>query len=329
MNIAKAIELLKNYSGPYELTLHIGADDTQIQEIEGIYNITFPSDFKTFYRFTDGFEIDEDIFNMIKLGEMLGNKKDIEPDLWIAEYMIYSDMWSLEIDPKNPDDYTIFVVDGHYGKIPLTNSLGEFITRVLNNGVFEIGGLYHLQDEVKAKIYGNTKPNEIKPLLGVFYQCLELGLIPHQEIADWAKWVISSENDPHPFFIEMAASNNQDTMLGILSSMELIEDILQTRVIFGITRHQLYINKINHEKALFVLNKYADKKEFVPYENKEIQYLVEQQKLLNSQPNAKLQRQINERVNLFFDNYSYLNIHNYKMWDYMTNIIFEKFRQKD
>ncbi|MGN6641037.1 MAG: SMI1/KNR4 family protein [Mucilaginibacter sp.] len=142
MFINPAIELLKSYNGPSKLTLHSGASETLISTVESAYNTTLPDDFKTFYRFTDGFEVNEDIFNMIALKEMIENR-DVRQPLWIAEYMIYSDMWCLEISSDDCNDYSIFNIGADGKKIILTNSLGEFIARFLNGGVFETGGLYY------------------------------------------------------------------------------------------------------------------------------------------------------------------------------------------
>lgn len=56
MTINEAIDLLKAYNGPLGLTLHKGASEDLIKKVEDIYCITLPDDFKTFYRFSDGFE---------------------------------------------------------------------------------------------------------------------------------------------------------------------------------------------------------------------------------------------------------------------------------
>jgi hypothetical protein len=150
MTIDNAINSLKSYNGPFKLTLHEGACERLINEVESASEITLPNDFKAFYRFTNGFEMDEDIFNMIPLDEIISNV-ETDKSLWIAEYMIYSDMWGLEVNPADPDDYSIFVIDEDSRKIILTNSFGEFIARFLKGGVFEIDGLYHWADEIKAK----------------------------------------------------------------------------------------------------------------------------------------------------------------------------------
>ncbi|BAU52400.1 SMI1/KNR4 family protein [Mucilaginibacter gotjawali] len=72
MFITEAIELLKTYNGPLGLTLHKGASGELINKAENTYGVTFPTDFKTFYRFTDGFETGEDIFHKIP------------PSLWVC-----------------------------------------------------------------------------------------------------------------------------------------------------------------------------------------------------------------------------------------------------
>ena len=142
MTINEAIDLLKAYNGPLKLTLHEGASEDLIKTVEHIYGITLPDDFKTFYRFSDGFETDEDIFNMIPLAEIAENYHEPKKELWIAEYMIYSDMWELEINAEGQNDYVVLSGDSEgEEKVILTKSLAEFIVRFLKGGVFEIGGL--------------------------------------------------------------------------------------------------------------------------------------------------------------------------------------------
>ena len=184
MTINDALELLKSYGGPFELTLHLGASETLINKVECAYGFTLPDDFRTLYRFTDGFEIDEDIFNMIPLGEMISNR-EVDKPIWIAEYMIYSEMWGLEINPEIPNQYLITIADSDKEKIALTSSLAEFIGRILKGGVFEKGGLYHWKDEIKEKTFGHTDPKYMKPPFGVFSECLKLDEINSKIIKDF------------------------------------------------------------------------------------------------------------------------------------------------
>ena len=328
MTINEALELLKFYNGPFELKLHAGANEALIKKVENTYGVTLPEDFKTLYRFSDGFEIDEDILNMIPLTEMISNKAANEP-IWIAEYMIYCDMWGLEINPDDPNDYSISVSDQDKGKIKLTNSLAEFIARFLKGGVFEIGGLYHWADEIKAKIYGNTNPNDMKPLLGVFRECLTLDLMSKQEVIQRADWIISTEHEPDPFFIQLSLSRDLNELLAVLNSINLTDDILQVRAIFGVVSLEFLRNKIAAAKALSILAKFADRKEFTAYETNEIRYLVKEWEYLYNRPQKTAQIKLNDRIKAFFNNYSDFNFYYYSNWDDINTKIVKGFSSKE
>jgi hypothetical protein len=322
MIINEAIELLKSYNGPFELTLHKGANETLLKEVEFAYGITLPDDFKTLYRFTDGFEIDEDILNIIPLWAIIETRKNDAP-IWIAEYMIYCDRWDLELNPAEPNDYSISVIDGDSGKIILTNSLGEFIARSLK-GVFEIGGLYHWADEIKARTYGNTDPTAMKPLFWVFSQCLKLGLISKKEVIDRADWIISTEVEPHHFFIGMSLCHSLDDLLAVLNSIYPTEDILQIRAVFGEVRLKLLIDKITTDKALSILDKFVNENGFTPYEMNEMRYLIEEWDNLEDRPKRRLQQKLGDRIKMFFNNYSGFNLYNHKHWHNINDEITKK-----
>jgi hypothetical protein len=66
-----------------------------------------------------------------------------------AEDMTYCDMWEIEINPSNPNEYWI----SNHGTAfrLLTKSLAEFLKRFLAKGVFEDGGLYTWHDEIDTQ----------------------------------------------------------------------------------------------------------------------------------------------------------------------------------
>ncbi len=147
MYISDIINFLKNNLSQTDITLHKGASENLISEVGHLFNVQLPDDVKDFYRFTNGFESAEDIFNIIPLEEVIDRAEDSIPNLYIAEYMIYSDMWELEIDLFNYNDYKIINIGEE--RIVLTKSFAEFIKRFLTGGVFEKGGLYDWHEEVK------------------------------------------------------------------------------------------------------------------------------------------------------------------------------------
>lgn len=148
MHIQFTIEELKECAKTDTLRLHSGASEASLEEVESIYGKALPEDFKMLYRFSDGFETDEYIFNMIRIEEMIENKVKYNNPLYIAEYLIYSDMWELDISSQNPNDYQITNLTHLNTTITLTRSLAEFIHRFLQGGVFEEAGLYAWHDEV-------------------------------------------------------------------------------------------------------------------------------------------------------------------------------------
>jgi len=130
------------------ITLYSKASPDDISAFEEKRELKLPDDFKTFYSFCNGFESEEDLFRIIPLNEITESGSsghlDGEKDFHFAEYMIYSDMWSLSITEKN-NSYSIY---NNTGKVAiLTNSLAEFLTIFLDGGVFD--GLYKWQDEIE------------------------------------------------------------------------------------------------------------------------------------------------------------------------------------
>ena len=327
MTINDAITLLKFYNGPFELTLHTGVDEALIKEVEKAYSIELPQDFKCFYRFTNGFEMDADIFNMIPLGEMIENSKDDQHPS-IAEYMIYSDMWHLEINTYDPNLYEIYVLDYDSEKIVLTNSLAEFIARFLKGGVFEIGGLYAWKDELKAKIHGRTDPAQIKQLLGAWRECLTLGLIKVEEVKYRADWIIATEDDPHYFFIEMSLSRNLNELVILLDSISLAHDILQNRLVLATADTALLIDKIVPDRAIAILEYLRWDGDFTDYEGNEINYLIALWDDLQEINEPQMQVQANERLMDFLNNYRRLNLYNYRLWPSINTSITEVFKNK-
>jgi hypothetical protein len=118
---------------------------SRILSFEKAIGFALPSDFKEFYSICDGFSCNEDIFNMISLGEIMEYQEHYGNNWFhFSEYMIYSDMWGLRV--LNSNQYEIFN-DGL--NITLTSSLSEFLQRFLYGNVFETGGLYDWQNELK------------------------------------------------------------------------------------------------------------------------------------------------------------------------------------
>jgi len=85
MDINEIIEFLKSNVDQIDITLHEEAKEELFKKAEHAYNIKFPEDIKLFYRFSNGFETEEDIFNIIPLEEIIDNRKKSKGEpLYIA-----------------------------------------------------------------------------------------------------------------------------------------------------------------------------------------------------------------------------------------------------
>jgi hypothetical protein len=126
------------------ITFNRPASQAEINEFEKIIGWKLPADFREFYSICNGFECTEDLFNMTSLVNIRDYGKN-----WFhfAEYMIYSDMWSLR--KKDDGGYEIFN-QGVFNTI-FTSSLQEFLETFLRGGVLEKGGLYDWHEELKTR----------------------------------------------------------------------------------------------------------------------------------------------------------------------------------
>jgi len=129
----------------YGIKLDEPAIELQIKELENALKIRLPNDIKEFYKFSDGFESNEDIFRIIKLDEIIQYADELPQNhFYLAEYMIYSDMWVVKLNQDN----SAYEILEYSFKTVLTKSFTEFLERFLKGGVFDKGGLYDWKDEI-------------------------------------------------------------------------------------------------------------------------------------------------------------------------------------
>ncbi|SDE56383.1 hypothetical protein SAMN05216464_107185 [Mucilaginibacter pineti] len=310
MLITDTIHTLQNL--PHNgLTLHMGAKAGLISECEATYGITLPDDFKAFYSFSDGLEVDEDIFNIIPLTEIIENKdRRKKAPLYIAEYMIYIDMWQLEINPDDCNDYKI-IIEANGNKLVLTNSLSEFIDRVLKGNVFEPGGLYDWQLEVEKQPIYSTKPSTAKYILTVFYYALRYGLISRKEVVEWSDQIIQHENEPESFFIDLSLSHDKNELISWLNSVRVEEDSTVARAILGLLYHRLSAGIITTAEAITVIEKHGFSDRLTNTEHKYIDDFADKAWLDTS---AIDDIGLIQKVWDFLAHYKEFEIANYKHW---------------
>ncbi|MDQ2793909.1 MAG: SMI1/KNR4 family protein [Bacteroidota bacterium] len=150
MNIEEVIATIK--AGPNDITLYPGAGNSLIKEFEQQMQFKLPADLKAFYQCCNGFESAEDLFRIVPLDEILeriswdkraNRMSELKSNqFYLAEYLIYCDTWTIEIDLIEMGSYKIISDVNTCVETALTHSFAEFLVRFLTGGVFDENGLY-------------------------------------------------------------------------------------------------------------------------------------------------------------------------------------------
>ena len=152
IEITDIIQILKEGNHNQVVTLKSGASETDLLNFEQQLNLRLPTELREFYRFSNGFETEELLFQILPLEEILNQKDEYNNnEFYIAEYMIYCDVWTLRVNNQT-GEFSIYNSD-HSSRdwMFLTNSFAEFLTRFLNCGLFEEHGLYDWVNEEKTE----------------------------------------------------------------------------------------------------------------------------------------------------------------------------------
>jgi hypothetical protein len=150
--ITAIIERIKADKHELGITLYEPATLIEISDFEKTMGAKLPEDFVKLYCFSNGFESEEDMFRIIPLVEIIDNINQPDTytvelgDFHFAEYLIYSDMWTINVNTNDINNYNIY--NKAENVIKLTNSLPEFLEIFLNGGVFN--GLYKWRENTKG-----------------------------------------------------------------------------------------------------------------------------------------------------------------------------------
>jgi hypothetical protein len=167
--------------------------------------------------------------------------------------MIYSDMWQLEVNPDDYNDYKI-IVEANYNKLVLTNSLTKFIEHFLTGGVFEAGGLYDWQKEVERQYVYTTQLKTTDLLLTFFHHGLRYNIISKEEVITWADSIVMHENEPENLIIEVSLCHDKNTLMSLLHSVLVPDSSIVARAILGVVYHRLLAGTINVNEAVSIID---------------------------------------------------------------------------
>jgi hypothetical protein len=128
-DIVAIIERIIREQGPQGIELKVaGVHD--IQHFESVTGLKLPDEMRTFYSLYSELEGAPDIFRIIPLAEVIEKELFSENKFEFAEYLIYSDTWSVKINENDCNDYVI-------NTTPPTQSFAEFLERYLDDGVYQ------------------------------------------------------------------------------------------------------------------------------------------------------------------------------------------------
>ena len=138
-------QLFKRYNketASLGLSLNARVTRNELKSLEAHIGHPIPTEISDFYSFCNGFETLDYLFRVIPLQEALQSvQRSSDKKIDFAEYMIYSDTWTLEI--LNEEQYVITNANHKTGKVILTNSIPEFLEKYFDGqGLFGENGLY-------------------------------------------------------------------------------------------------------------------------------------------------------------------------------------------
>ncbi|MBP7555605.1 MAG: SMI1/KNR4 family protein [Chitinophagaceae bacterium] len=150
--LLSVLDYIRDNSAALGVYLNKPANDLEIESFENQKG-KLPHDFKLLYRFSNGFETDHDLFRFIPLEEISKNEMDksfliCDNSFHFCEYMIYSDIWSVEINNENINEYRIY--NKAENVVFLTNSLAEFLCVFFKEGIYD--GLYGWRESIEKSV---------------------------------------------------------------------------------------------------------------------------------------------------------------------------------
>ena len=132
-------ELLRTKWIEAGIRVNEGVSQAALSQFEERYDLTLPTDFKTYLLTVNGMqegEVDEDLISFLSL-EAIGREPNIEEisedeiQMVVAEYCVYSHLYVLRYSRKGKGS-PIFMTDGEHEK-ELATSFEDFASRYLSN----------------------------------------------------------------------------------------------------------------------------------------------------------------------------------------------------
>lgn len=131
-DISRVMERMLRNRITLQLTLQVGRCN-DVDYFEAETSLKLPDEMRTFYSLYSELYGHEDMFRIIPLKEIVHDKQYTNNGFVFAEYMIFSDAWSVAL---NESDRNIYKITGDFP----SDSFADFLQRYPDGGVYE--GLY-------------------------------------------------------------------------------------------------------------------------------------------------------------------------------------------
>jgi hypothetical protein len=146
------IRRLRHEGQKFGIILNPPVSTNELYDLKEKLGVDLPADILDFYKVCNGFESEDHLFRMIPIREIIGNKGEFENLTFdFAEYLIYSDTWSIRFADEGRFYDIINSNHGTENAVVLCNSLPLFLDKYLTGtGVFGEQSLYNWADEIRS-----------------------------------------------------------------------------------------------------------------------------------------------------------------------------------
>lgn len=168
------------------------------------------------------------------------------------------------------------------------------------------------------------KPSDFTLLLGVFRFGLTCGLISKGEIVAWADRIVTNENEPDYFFIEVSLSGNGDSLATILDQHIISsKGPVPLRVIMGLIYQRLTYQLIDVETAIKLMQGIPFYERLNAFEYMSI-YDFEDYNIFYSPDFADLKKDVIKFLSIYED----FNLDNYSQWHEINKQVEEALKEE-
>jgi hypothetical protein len=175
----------------------------------------------------------------------------------------------------------------------------------------------------------STNPKDILTTLHLIRAGLASGLLKKEEVIDWADMIITKDEQPDIFFIDLAMSSSKstnDVIHHISDFLNFDNPAVQGRPLLGMLYSQYTGGQINLEQAVSKLFRLKSEAIFNEREEGSIYWLEDQYDLAKHGIYGSLQA-VDQELKKFLSVYKDYSIDNYEQWPDLESVVDRKWEE--